>query len=56
MGYFLFTRKRNIKNATGVDTSHFAKKDDLDNLKSDINKLDIEKFQKGTKQFKLLKK
>ena len=34
------------KNATGVDTSQFAKKDDLANLKSEVDKLDIDKFKK----------
>ena len=37
------TTKTDLKNATGVDTSSFAKKTDLDNLKSDIDKLDIDK-------------
>ena len=35
--------KSNLKNATGVDTSHFAKKDDSANLKS-ADKLDIDKL------------
>ena len=33
-----------LKNAIGVDTSQFAKKDDLVNLKSEIDKLDIGKL------------
>ena len=32
---------RFLKNATGVNTSKFAKKFDLANLKSEIDKLDI---------------
>ena len=31
--------KADLKGATGVDTSKFAKKDDLANLKSDVDKL-----------------
>ena len=31
--------------ATDVDTSDFAKKTDLGNLKSDVNKLDTEKLK-----------
>ena len=34
-----------MKNATGVDTLPFAKKTDLVNLKSDIDKLDIDKLK-----------
>ena len=34
------------KTAISVDTSEFAKKTDLDNLKSDVDKLDIDKFKK----------
>ena len=34
------------KNATGVDTSQFAKKDDLANLKTEVDKLDIDKLAK----------
>ena len=35
--------KSNLKNATGVDTSEFAKKVDLTSLKSNVDKLDIDK-------------
>ena len=34
-----------LKNATGVDTSSSAKKTDLANLKSDVDKLDIDKLK-----------
>ena len=34
--------KADLKNATGVDTSKFAKKFNLGNLKSDVDKLDSE--------------
>ena len=34
-----------FKNAAGVDTSDFAKKTDLTSLKSDMDKLDIDKLE-----------
>ena len=34
-----------MKNATGVDISSFAKKVDLTNLKSDVDKVDIDKLK-----------
>ena len=34
-----------LKNATGVDTSKFAKKVDLANLKSNVDKLEIDKLK-----------
>ena len=37
--------KKDLTNATIVDTSDFAKKNDLANLKSDVDKLDIDKFK-----------
>ena len=40
-----FETKTGLKNATGVDTSSFAKKTDLANLKSDVNKLYIDKLK-----------
>ena len=42
---FNYATKADLKNATGVDTSDFAKKTDLANLKSDVNKLDIDKLK-----------
>ena len=39
------SKKANSKNATGVDTSKFAKKVDLANLKSNVDKLDIHKLK-----------
>ena len=36
-----YATKSDLKNATGIDYSDFAKKVDLANLKSDINKSDI---------------
>ena len=40
-----YATKADLKNATGVDTSDFAKKTDSANLKSDVNKLDIDKLK-----------
>ena len=40
-----YATKKDLKNATGVDTSSFAKKVDLANLKSDVGKLDIDKLK-----------
>ena len=40
-----YATNADLKNATGVDTSDFAKKTDLANLKSDVDKLDIEKLK-----------
>ena len=41
-----FARTADLKNAAGVKTSDFAKETDLANLKSDVDKLDIEKCSK----------
>ena len=38
-----YATKADLKNATGIDTSKFAKKVDLANLKSDVDELDIDK-------------
>ena len=40
-----YATKINLKNGTGVDTSSFAKKSDLTNLKLDVDKLDIDKLK-----------
>ena len=37
--------KVDLKNATGVDTYKFARKADLSNLKSNVDKLDIGKLK-----------
>ena len=37
--------KADLKNAAGVDTSQFAKKIDLANLKSNVDKLEIDKLK-----------
>ena len=46
-----YATKADLKNITGVDTSDFAKKTDLANLKSDVDKLDINKLKNQFKQF-----
>ena len=40
-----YATKADLKNATGVDTSKFVKKTDLANLKSDVDKLDIDELK-----------
>ena len=43
-----YATKIDLKNVTaelGIDTSSFPKKFDLANLKSDVDKLDIDKFK-----------
>ena len=40
-----YATKANIKEATGFDTSNFTKETVLTNLKSDVDKLDIEKVK-----------
>ena len=40
-----YATKTDLKNVTGADTSSFAKKTDLANLKSDADKLDIDKLK-----------
>ena len=39
-----YATKTDLKNATGVDASKFAKNVDLANLKATVDKLDIDKF------------
>ena len=40
-----YTTKTVLKNATGIDISPFAKKIDLGGLKSNVDKLDIDKLK-----------
>ena len=40
-----YATKADLKNATGADTSKFAKKVDLASLKSNVEKLDIDKLK-----------
>ena len=50
-----YETKRDFENATGVHTSSFAKKFDLANLKSDVDKLDIGKLKNLQTNFNNLK-
>ena len=45
LGLSNFATKTDLKNATGIDTSSFAKKVNLANLKSNVDKLDIDKLK-----------
>ena len=40
-----YATKTDLKNATGIDKSSFAKKVDLASLKSNVDKLDIDKLK-----------
>ena len=40
-----FATKADLKNATGINTSSFAKKVDVTDSKSNIDKLDIDKLK-----------
>ena len=50
-----YATKADLKNATGVDTSKFAKKVDLANLKSNVDKLDIDKLKNAPNGLSSLK-
>ena len=51
-----YATKADLKNAAGVDTSKFANKVNLTNLKSDVDKLDIDKLKNVTTNLNNLKK
>ena len=51
----IYTTKADLKNATGVNTSKVAKKFDLTNLKSNVDKKDIDKLKDVNKSFGFLK-
>ena len=50
-----YATKADLKNATGVDTSKFAKKVDLASLKSNVDKLDIDKSKNAPTNLSNLK-
>ena len=50
-----YATKSNLKNATGIDTSDFAKTVDLVTLESNVDKLDISKFEKVPNDLSSLK-
>ena len=51
-----YATKTDLKCATGIDTSSFAKKVDLSNLKSNVDKLDIDKLKNAPNDFRNLKR
>ena len=50
-----YATKADLKNVTGVDTSKFAKKIDLASLKSNADKLDIDKLKNAPTNLNKLK-
>ena len=50
-----YETKADLQNATGVDTSGFAKTTDLAHLKSDVDKLDIDQLKNVTSGLSNLK-
>ena len=50
-----YATKTDLKKATGIDTSKFAKKGDLRNLKSSADKLDIDKLKNVSNNLSNLK-
>ena len=50
-----YATKADLKNATGFDTSKFGKKVDLANLKSNVDKLDVDKLKNVPTNFSNLK-
>ena len=49
LNLFNYVTKAELKNFSGFDTSKFAKMFDLANLKSNVDKLDIDKLKKYSK-------
>ena len=49
-------KKSDLKNVTEVDTSDYAKKTDLSNLKPDVDKLDIDKLKNALTNLSNLKR
>ena len=56
LNVFNYATKSDIKNAMGVDTLKFAKKDDLINLKTEVDSLDIDKLETNQVNVKKKKK
>ena len=50
-----YATKADLKKATEIDISSFAKKPDLAHLKSDVDKLDIDKLKNVATDLKKLK-
>ena len=51
-----YARKPGSKNATGADRSEFAEKNELTNLKVEVNELDIVKLEKAPNGLNNLKR
>ena len=50
-----YATKSDLKNATGIDTSKLASKSDLVNLKTEVDKLDIDKLENVPTNLRKLK-
>ena len=50
-----YATEADLENATGVDTLDFTKKTDWANLKSDVDKLDIDKLKNVPSNLSILK-
>ena len=50
-----YATKADLKNATGVDTSDFARKTDLASLKLDVDELDVGKLKNVSSNLSNLK-
>ena len=50
-----YATKSDFKNATGIDTSPFAKQVDLTNVKSNIDRLNIDKLKNILTNLSILK-
>ena len=50
-----YATKADLKNATGVDTSNFARKTDLASLKLDVDELDVGKLKNVSSNLSNLK-
>ena len=55
LDFSTYATRADLKNATGVNTSDFAKKTDLANLKSDVDELDIDKLKNAPSNWTNLK-
>ena len=51
-----YATKSDLKNATNVNTPKFSKKVHLAKLKSNVDKLDIDKFRNAPNNFKKFEK
>ena len=54
--FIWYATKSDLKNAAPVDASQFAKKDDLANIKLEVDRLEIDKLEKVLSDLSNLKK